>query len=63
MAIDQTRQKLIHLHTSGTTKPTGRLELGEIAVQHDSPEGARLIIETVSGGTVSESSLVEFVPK
>lgn len=63
MAIDQTRQKLIHLHTSGTSKPEGILELGEIAVQHDTVEGARLFIDTVSGGTGSESTLAEFVPK
>ena len=63
MAIKEDRQKLIHLHTSGTSKPEGLLELGEIAVQHDSVEGARLFIDTVSGGTGSESTLAEFVPK
>lgn len=62
MAIEN-RQKLINLHTSGTTKPAGKLELGEIAVQHDSVEGARLFIDTVSGGTGNDSTLVEFVPK
>lgn len=63
MAIKEDRQKLIHLHTSGTTKPEGLLELGEIAVQHDSVEGARLFIDTVSGGTGTADTLVEFVPK
>ena len=62
MAI-KNRQKLINLHTSGTTKPAGQLELGEIAVQHDSVGGARLFIDTVSGGTGTEDTLVEFVPK
>ena len=62
MAIGN-RQKLINLHTSGTTKPAGLLELGEIAVQHDSVEGARLFIDTVSGGTGNDGTLVEFVPK
>lgn len=63
MTIDQSRQKLINLHSSGTTKPIGKLELGEIAVQHDSVEGARLFIDTVAGGTGTDSSLVEFAPK
>ena len=63
MAIKEDRQKLIHLHTSGTIKPEGLLELGEIAVQHDSVEGARLFIDTVSGGTGTADTLVEFVPK
>ena len=62
MAIKEDRQKLIHLHTTGTTKPVGILKLGEIAVQHDSVKGARLFIDTVEGGD-SDATLVEFAPK
>lgn len=54
------RQILINLHTSGTTAPAGKLNLGEIAVQHDSTSGASLWIETVANSN-SENTLVRFM--
>ena len=59
--MDRTkRQILINPHTSGTTAPKGLLNLGEIAVQHDSTSGASLWIETVKDST-SENTLVRFM--
>ena len=61
MAIERTnRQILINPHTSGTTAPAGKLNLGEIAVQHDSLSGASLWIETVANSE-SEETLVQFI--
>ena len=54
------RQILINLHTSGTTAPAGILNLGEIAVQHDSTSGASLWIET-NANSASENTLVRFM--
>lgn len=54
------RQILINPHTSGTTAPAGKLNLGEIAVQHDSTSGASLWIETDANSN-SESTLVRFM--
>ena len=54
------RQILINLHTSGVTAPVGMLNLGEIAVQHDSTSGASLWIETDANSN-SEESLVKFM--
>ena len=59
--MDRTnRQILINPHTSGTTAPKGLLNLGEIAVQHDSTSGASLWIETDANSN-SESTLVRFM--
>lgn len=54
------RQILINLHTSGSTAPKGLLNLGEIAVQHNSVEDAALWIETKADST-SEDTLVKFI--
>lgn len=62
MAIAK-RQKIINLHTPDNNKPIGLLELGEIAVKHDSVENGRLFIDTVANGEGTEETLVEFVPK
>lgn len=59
--MDRTnRQILINPHTSGLTAPKGLLNLGEIAVQHDSTSGASLWIETKADST-SEDTLVRFM--
>ena len=50
------RQKLVHLHTSGTTEPSAAmLNLGEIAVQHASEESC-LYIKNQDG------ELIKFIP-
>lgn len=59
MAINTNRQTLIHLHSGADKKPVGALNLGEIAVQHNSVEGAALYVETVINGT--EDSLAKFI--
>ena len=58
------RNHLIHLHTSGETKPIGLLKLGELAIQHNTPENSRIYIDTAIDSTnSSEATIVEFVPK
>lgn len=54
------RQILVNPHTSGDTAPIGKLNLGEIAVQHNSVEDAALWIETDANST-SENTLVKFI--
>lgn len=60
------RQKLINLHTSGSSKPIGLLKLGELAIQHisNNPSNCRIYIDTAADTTSSsEDTIVEFVPK
>ena len=50
------RQKLVHLHTSGTTEPSAAmLNLGEIAVQHASEESCLYIKN-------QDEELIKFIP-
>lgn len=46
MAENKQRQKLVHLHTSDVKEPTGLLDLGEIAVQHNDTAAALYIKKT-----------------
>lgn len=54
------RQILINPHSSVAKVPTGALNLGEIAVQHDSVSGASLYIETSQNST-SPDTVVRFM--
>lgn len=49
------RQILINPHSSVPKVPAGALNLGEIAVQHDSVSGAALYVETVADSQVEET--------
>lgn len=49
------RQILINPHSSVPKVPAGALNLGEIAVQHDSVSGAALYVETVADSNVPET--------
>lgn len=54
--MDENRQKLVHLHTSGTTEPTAQmLNLGEIAVQHATEESCLYIKD-------NDGNLIKFIP-
>ena len=60
------RNHLIHLHTSGETKPIGLLKLGEIAIRHISNNisDCRIYIDTATDtASSSEDTIAEFVPK
>lgn len=54
------RQILINPHSSSSNPPVNHLNLGEIAVQHDSVENASLWIETDDTSTTA-STLVRFM--
>ena len=54
------RQILINPHSSGNTVPAGMLNLGEIAVQHNSVQEAALYVETVANST-SPDTVVKFM--
>ena len=57
----ENRKRLINLHTStANKKPSTKLSLGEIAVEHSSVEGAKLYVET-NGTSPSESTLATFI--
>ena len=54
--MDENRQKLVHLHTSGTTEPTAQmLNFGEIAVQHATEESCLYIKD-------NDGNLIKFIP-
>lgn len=56
MAISRSnRQILINPHASKNQVPAGVLNLGEIAVQHDSVSGAALYVETVANSQAPET--------
>lgn len=59
MARDN-RQILINPHSSTPKVPVGALNLGEIAVQHDSVSGAALYVETVADSQVA-STVAKFI--
>ena len=54
------RQILVNPHSKDVKVPAGILNLGEIAVQHDSVSGAALYVETDSGST-SEETVAKFI--
>jgi len=54
--MDENRQKLVHLHTSGTNEPTAQmLNFGEIAVQHATEESCLYIKD-------NDGNLIKFIP-
>lgn len=54
--MNENRQKLVHLHTSGTTEPTAQmLNFGEIAVQHATEESCLYIKD-------NDGNLIKFIP-
>lgn len=60
--IDRTnRKRLINPHTgSNSNKPTGILNLGEIAIEHSGVDSAKLYIETDSAST-SPNTIATFI--
>ena len=55
------RKHVINLHTSTqNNKPTGKLLLGEIAVEHNSVDTAKLYVETVNGSNTA-STIATFI--